>query len=125
MKRNRKAEMVKLQHQLTRIENETHLLTEMEAVSSGVLTEQFQFTPELASEFTNRLRLAFLKRWARQPQTAISDKRLTAISQTFALAGMQVLKEVFRFSPERSDAWLKAMIERGNRQPEGKERENE
>lgn len=124
MKRNRKAEVAKQQRQLTRTENEAHLLTKMETISFGVLTEQFQFTPELVNEFTNRLRLAFLKRWARQPQTAISDKRLTAISQTFALTGMQVLKEVFRFSPERSDAWLKAMIERGNRQPEGEGHEN-
>lgn len=118
MKRNRKAEAQKQQRLLSRQEAERKqvaiLLTEMEAAATAVLTEHFEFTQEQAAHFLELLRARYRAIQAQLPIFS-REKRLGVLAQKFALAGMQVLSEGYGFAPEQNDAWLKGMIETGNK----------
>lgn len=122
MKRNRKAEAAKQERRLSRQEAERKqvaiLLSEMEEATAVVLTEHFGFDPARLDRFLTLLRSRYQAIQAQMPLFS-SQKRLGVVAQKFAMAGMQVLSEAYGFGPEQNDAWVKALIEQGNKNREG------
>lgn len=125
MKRNRKAEARKQERRLSRQEAERKqvaiLLTEMEEATAAVLTEYFNFDPARIDEFLDLLRERYAAMQAQIPVFS-REKRLGVLAQKFGLAAMQVLSEAYGFRPEMNDAWLKKMIEQGNKNREGEKK---
>lgn len=125
MKRNRKAEGRKQERRLNRQEAERKqvaiLLTEMEEATAAVLAEHFDFDPARIDEFLDLLRQRYAAIQAAMPVFS-REKRLGVLAQKFGLAAMQVLSEAYGFRPEMNDAWLKKLIEQGNKNRETSKR---
>lgn len=119
MKRNRKAEAHKEQRRLSLQESQLKqtaiLLTEMESAAAAVLITDFNFTEAQAAQFLELLRARYQTIQAKVPVFASPKQRLGLLAQRVALAGMQVLSEGYGFGPEMNDAWLKRLIEEGNK----------
>lgn len=90
------------------------LLTELETAAGAVLSQQFQWTPEQAGQFTERLREKFAARKGGIDRL-VGEKRLAAAAQLFGLSGMEVLAREFEFTPEMAARWLQELIAQGNK----------
>lgn len=118
MKRNRKAEAAtkkrKLSKQQAELRRISILLTELEAASSLVLLRHFDFTEEQVHLFLQLVRNRFQAIRSGLGVFSSLEARLKVVAQRFGLAAMQILVEFHGFDSEKTDQWLKLMIQQGN-----------
>ncbi|MCL4296266.1 MAG: hypothetical protein KJ077_11080 [Anaerolineae bacterium] len=91
----------------------TNLMTELGTAATQVLVRDHQFTPEQVVEFLKQVQDRYALRTELALPALTPDGLLRDASVRFGLTAVEVLQENYSFTPEQSEAWLKALLEQG------------